>query len=135
MSHSKPSSIPSTSTSSSAARIVAAAITLLIPGAGPPPTRIASRLRWGTVRSPGESQVAHELLHHVGGLAIAGLEQEVGATAVRLGADDVEVGFGVGEPIDAEGRHVEAVSPDSRSAAASFMGARDAQHSWTCSSR
>src|SRR5437773_10420380 len=44
MSHSKPSSIPSTSTPSSRARMVAAPITLLIPGAGPPPTTIARRL-------------------------------------------------------------------------------------------
>ena len=43
MIHSKPFSMPSTSTPSSAARIVAAPMTLLMPGAGPPPTRIASR--------------------------------------------------------------------------------------------
>jgi hypothetical protein len=42
MSHSKPSSTPSTSTPESRARMVAAAMTLLIPGAGPPPTRMAS---------------------------------------------------------------------------------------------
>ena len=38
----KPSRTPMTSTPSSAARMVAAPITLLIPGAGPPPTRMAS---------------------------------------------------------------------------------------------
>src|SRR3989441_2045675 len=45
MIHSNPSRTPSTSTASNRARIVAAPITLLIPGAGPPPTRIASVLR------------------------------------------------------------------------------------------
>src|SRR5213594_1146937 len=45
MIHSKPSRTPSTSTASSRARMVAAPMTLLIPGAGPPPTRIASVLR------------------------------------------------------------------------------------------
>src|SRR5207244_5304391 len=43
--HSNPSRMPSTSTASNRARIVAAPITLLIPGAGPPPTRIASVFR------------------------------------------------------------------------------------------
>ena len=38
----KPSRMPSTSTPCSRARMVAALITLLMPGAGPPPTRIAS---------------------------------------------------------------------------------------------
>src|SRR6185295_14651761 len=38
----KPSRIPSTSTPCRSARIVAALITLLMPGAGPPPTRMAS---------------------------------------------------------------------------------------------
>ena len=42
MIHSKPSRTPSTSTPSSTPRMVAAPITLLIPGAGPPPTRMAS---------------------------------------------------------------------------------------------
>ncbi len=42
ISHSNPSSTPSTSTPSSAARIVAAPMTALIPGAGPPPTSMAS---------------------------------------------------------------------------------------------
>src|SRR5215831_17812386 len=42
MIRSKPSSTPYTSTPSSTARIVAAPITALMPGAGPPPTRIAS---------------------------------------------------------------------------------------------
>src|SRR5689334_12449359 len=37
-----------TSTPSSWERIVAALMTLLIPGAGPPPTRIASRFCWVT---------------------------------------------------------------------------------------
>src|SRR5216684_8560250 len=45
MIHSNPSRTPSTSTASNRARIVAAPITLLIPGAGPPPTRIASVFR------------------------------------------------------------------------------------------
>src|SRR5256885_9923658 len=45
MIHSNPSRMPSTSTASNRARIVAAPITLLIPGAGPPPTRIASVFR------------------------------------------------------------------------------------------
>src|SRR2546425_12488974 len=45
MIHSKPSRTPSTSTASSRARMVAAPMTLLIPGAGPPPTRIASVFR------------------------------------------------------------------------------------------
>jgi hypothetical protein len=40
MIHSKPSRMPRTSTPSSWARIVAALMTLLMPGAGPPPTRI-----------------------------------------------------------------------------------------------
>ena len=44
MIHSKPSRMPTTSTPSSSARIVAALMTLLMPGAGPPPTRIASFL-------------------------------------------------------------------------------------------
>jgi hypothetical protein len=38
----KPSRTPTTSMLSRAARIVAAPITLLMPGAGPPPTRMAS---------------------------------------------------------------------------------------------
>jgi hypothetical protein len=42
MIQSKPSRMPRTSTPSSWLRIVAAEMTLLIPGAGPPPTRIAS---------------------------------------------------------------------------------------------
>ena len=41
MSHWKPSRMPRTETPSSSARIVAALMTLLMPGAGPPPTRIA----------------------------------------------------------------------------------------------
>src|SRR5229473_5423640 len=45
MIHSNPSRMPSTSTASNRARIVAAPITLLIPGAGPPPTRIARVFR------------------------------------------------------------------------------------------
>src|SRR5882724_9869820 len=45
MIHSNPSRTPTTSTASNRARMVAAPITLLIPGAGPPPTRIASVLR------------------------------------------------------------------------------------------
>src|SRR2546426_10471346 len=45
MIHSNPSRTPSTSTASNRARMVAAPITLLMPGAGPPPTRIASVLR------------------------------------------------------------------------------------------
>src|SRR5256885_109205 len=45
MIHSNPSRTPSTSTASRRARIVAAPMTLLIPGAGPPPTRIASVFR------------------------------------------------------------------------------------------
>ena len=42
MIHSNPSRIPRTSTPSRTPRIVAAPMTLLMPGAGPPPTRIAS---------------------------------------------------------------------------------------------
>ena len=42
MIHSKPSRMPRTSTPSRTPRIVAAPMTLLMPGAGPPPTRIAS---------------------------------------------------------------------------------------------
>ncbi len=42
ISHLNPSSMPTTATPSRLARIVAALITLLIPGAGPPPTRIPS---------------------------------------------------------------------------------------------
>src|SRR5215831_21024156 len=88
ISHSKPSSQPTTSTPSSAARMVAAPITLLMPGAGPPPTRIASRLRWLTVSSGSadrrHGQIVRELLHHVGHLLVAGLQQEVGAAAVGL---------------------------------------------------
>ena len=42
MIHSKPSRTPMTSTPSRQLRIVAAPMTLLIPGAGPPATRIAS---------------------------------------------------------------------------------------------
>src|SRR5882724_5805946 len=40
----KPSRMPSTGMPETQARMVAAPITLLMPGAGPPPTRIASRL-------------------------------------------------------------------------------------------
>ena len=42
--HSKPSRMPTTSTPSSSHRMVAALMTLLMPGAGPPPTRIATLL-------------------------------------------------------------------------------------------
>src|SRR5262245_47834805 len=42
MIRSKPSRMPSTSTPCKRARMVAALMTLLIPGAGPPPTRMAS---------------------------------------------------------------------------------------------
>src|SRR5262245_20754088 len=42
--HSKPSRMPMTCMFCSSARIVAAAMTLLMPGAGPPPTRIARLL-------------------------------------------------------------------------------------------
>src|SRR3989454_9957247 len=45
MIHSNPSRTPSTSTASNRAWIVAAPMTLLIPGAGPPPTRIARVFR------------------------------------------------------------------------------------------
>src|SRR2546425_10041169 len=45
MIHSTPSRTPSTSTASNRARMVAAPMTLLIPGAGPPPTRIARVFR------------------------------------------------------------------------------------------
>ena len=48
MIHSKPSRMPTTSTPSSRPRMVAALMTLLMPGAGPPPTRIARLLRWVT---------------------------------------------------------------------------------------
>ena len=41
---SKPSRMPTTSTSSRQQRMVAAPMTLLMPGAGPPPTRIATFL-------------------------------------------------------------------------------------------
>src|SRR5687767_10897767 len=51
MIHSKPSRIPMTSMPSTSARMVAAAITLLMPGAGPPPTRIASFLGCVTAQS------------------------------------------------------------------------------------
>src|SRR5712691_10198956 len=51
MIHSKPSRRPSTSTPSSRARMVAAPMTLLTPGAGPPPTRIARVLRSVTAAS------------------------------------------------------------------------------------
>ena len=44
ISHSNPSRMPTTSTSSRMHRMVAAPITLLMPGAGPPPTRIPSFL-------------------------------------------------------------------------------------------
>ena len=44
ISHSNPSRTPTTSIPSSAARIVAAPMTALMPGAGPPPTRMASFL-------------------------------------------------------------------------------------------
>src|SRR5262249_42312815 len=46
MIHSNPSRTPTTSTPSSALRMVAAPMTLLMPGAGPPATRIASFFRW-----------------------------------------------------------------------------------------
>ena len=49
MIHSKPSRMPTTSTPSSRPRMVAALITLLMPGAGPPPTRIASLLVTATM--------------------------------------------------------------------------------------
>ena len=42
MSHSKPSRMPTTSTPSRAQRMAAALMTLLMPGAGPPPTRMAT---------------------------------------------------------------------------------------------
>src|SRR5467141_3418332 len=45
MIHSNPSRTPSTSTASNRARMTAAPMTLLIPGAGPPPTRIARVFR------------------------------------------------------------------------------------------
>src|SRR6188768_1580760 len=44
ISHSKPSRMPMTSIACSFVRMVAAAMTLLMPGAGPPPTRIARLL-------------------------------------------------------------------------------------------
>src|SRR5512140_3369571 len=46
MIHSNPSRIPRTSTPSRTPRIVADPMTLLMPGAGPPATRIASFLSW-----------------------------------------------------------------------------------------
>src|SRR5438093_5341846 len=54
MIHSNPSRTPSTSTAYNRARMVAAPITLLMPGAGPPPTRIASVLR-SVIALPGVS--------------------------------------------------------------------------------
>src|SRR5262245_2179605 len=58
MRYSKPSSIPTTSTPSSRARMLAAPITALIPGAGPPPTRMPSLPRSSMRRPPsrGESR-------------------------------------------------------------------------------
>ena len=51
MIHSKPSRMPMTSIPSRRARIVAAPMTLLMPGAGPPPTRMARLLWWSTMSS------------------------------------------------------------------------------------
>src|SRR5262245_13873416 len=114
MIHSNPSSMPSTSTPSSAARIVAAPITELIPGAGPPPTRMARRLRW-VMLTPlsgdrGYGEIARQLLHDVGGLLVPGLEQEVRAPAIRLVAEDEEVGLGVGEEVGAQHRRGQAIA-------------------------
>src|SRR5262249_55020053 len=58
---SNPLRIPTTPTFSSSARIVAAAITLLMPGAGPPPTRLRS------LPTAGASGKRREMLDEGGG--------------------------------------------------------------------
>src|SRR5215831_12187672 len=51
ISHSNPSRMPRTSTPSMTLRIVAAPMTLLMPGAGPPPTRMPSLPRFACTRT------------------------------------------------------------------------------------
>ena len=57
MSHWKPSCTPRTSTPESAARMVAAPMTLLMPGAGPPATTMASLLLGRTMSALGRESV------------------------------------------------------------------------------
>src|SRR2546429_448498 len=64
MIHSNPSRTPSTSTASNRARMVAAPITLLMPGAGPPPTRLVAHA------------IVNDPVHHVHGILVRrGLER------------------------------------------------------------
>src|SRR5215212_963651 len=79
MIHSNPSRMPTTSIPPRRARIVAAPITLLIPGAGPPPTRIASLF-----------------MTRVSGVVVIG-----SAFGARVGARDSEgVGIQRQQPLD-----------------------------------
>ena len=66
MSHWKPSWTPRTSTPESAARMVAAPMTLLMPGAGPPATTMASLLLGSHDTS---ARVQPRVCHGPGGLA------------------------------------------------------------------
>src|SRR5204863_4031698 len=90
MIHSKPSSIPTTSRFSRAARIVAALITLLMPGAGPPPTRMPSLPL--TLASRGRRlerpRQPRDRVRHLG---VSVLEQEVRTPAGTLVTQKVEV--------------------------------------------
>src|SRR5438132_7970530 len=112
ISHSKPSSMPTTSRSSSPARMVAALMTLLMPGAGPPPTRMPRRPPGLTTRASFRArrlECAGQKADRAGRLGVAGLEQEVGIPAVGLVTEHEEVGLGVDELIRAEDWRVEAV--------------------------
>src|ERR1700704_6441163 len=103
MIHSNPSRTPSTSPASNRARMTAAPMTLLIPGAGPPPTRIARVFRsviacpsheglgirrWETERL-GDGGIHHLALDHVeaeeqGRVVLARLLPAVAGQALRV---------------------------------------------------
>src|SRR5215203_659359 len=73
MIHSNPSRMPTTSIPPRRARIVAAPITLLIPGAGPPPTRIASLFM---TRVSGVLVIGSEFGARVRGLGLGARDSE-----------------------------------------------------------
>src|SRR5262249_52759480 len=88
MIHSKPSSIPTTSMFSKLVRIVAALITLLMPGAGPPPTRMPT-LPLNLASRGRRLERARQRGDRVRHLGVSVLEQEVRARG--LVPQDVEV--------------------------------------------
>src|SRR5688572_23175968 len=102
ISHSKPSRMPTTSTPPRRARIVAAPMTLLIPGAGPPPTRMAN-LFMGAEKSGvqgvhGVQRVQRfgiQGVHGFRGSGVHGVQACIGSAVQRFRSDNAVKKLGV----------------------------------------